>query len=322
MAGRLDATRGRVGNVGTTVGNVSVGPQSFGIVGQGFAGPANQHLRQTRSQVQRTEQAVDGAQRGTRATARTYRDTEANNAAAIRQIQSDANTPRTRGAGPSQPAAGPSQQPRTSQPAGSTPPPSGNGAGPSARPPRIRRPRPNPQRLADAAKLRASRPKLRKTTKFTVFKNAQRASNGNIICPSTGDEIPVKRGRDGKPLLFNERGQRDPNGFSVPLDNPRSEDGDATHHFGHKPDSEYRRLMQMIEDNPGRFTHQEILNEYNNPSHYDVESPPANVSHGFESNTPGYGHYQALLGQPPTAPPTQPPGPGPSQQPPQIRRRH
>lgn len=367
MAGRLDQTQGRVGDVRTRVGAVSVGPQSFGIVGQGFAGPANQHLQDTQTHFQRTEDAVGAAQQGTRTTAQGYRDTEATNVENLNRIQSDSTPPQTTPAATTEPRRSARQQqqraqqpPATTTPASTStqprrdngqqqqtqPPPQtnpGDGTGPTEGAPRVRRRRKDPNRPANADELRENRPSIRKKTKFQVYKNAQRAPNGNLICPSTGEEIPVKRGRDGKPELYNERGQKDPNGFSVPEDNPRSGEGDAVYHFGHVPDSEYHRLMKLIEDNPGQYSQKQILDEYNQASHYSVESPSANVGHSHESTAPGYGHYQGLADQPgtatqptaatppaaapPAAPPPAAPPPattpptGPQQQPPTIRRR-
>jgi hypothetical protein len=188
---------------------------------------------------------------------------------------------------------------------------------------RPKRPRKDRNRPADAEELRKNRPSLRKKTKFATYKNSQRAPNGDIICPSTGQHIPVKRDKDGKPLLFNERGRTDPNGFTVPVDNPPSGQGDPNYHFGHIPDSEYHRLTQMVEDHPERWNHQQILNEYNDPSHYQVEHPGANVSHSHESTAPGYGHYSHMLNTPqqPQSTGQQPESTGPVRRPPRIRRR-
>ncbi len=187
--------------------------------------------------------------------------------------------------------------------------------------PKPKRPRKDPNRPASADELRENRPSYRKSTRFGAFKDAERAPNGDIICPNTRQHIPVKRDEHGNPLLFNERGQQDPNGFTVPLDNPRSGQGDAVYHMGHVQDAEYRRLVQMVEDNPGRFTHQQILDEYMKSHHYQIEHPAANVSHEHESTAPGYGHYSHMLNTPPPTDGQQPSGTGPQERPPRIRRR-
>ena len=340
MAGRLQNTGGRVDAVGTTLDGVNVGPQSMGLIGSGFTGAAQTHVQTARQHVTRTRQAVDQAQQGTTATAQTYRDTDTTNAQNLGGLGTDTTPPTTNPAGTTTPAG------TTHTPVGTTPGSisaaldgtagtAGGGtpsqAGP-IRTPRRRRPLNRP---ADAAELRDNRPSIRKKTKFAVYKNSQRAANGNIICPSTGEEIPVKRNADGTPQLFDERGRRDPNGFTVPVDNPQSGQGDANYHFGHVPDSEYHRLTQMIDDHPGRWSHQQVLDEYNTATHYQIEAPAANVGHSHESNAPGYGHYQGMQNLPQTAvpiPPTNPPAPpanppanstptGPTQQPPRIRRR-
>jgi hypothetical protein len=185
-----------------------------------------------------------------------------------------------------------------------------------------KRPRKDPNRPADADELRENRPSYRKSTRFGAFKGAQRDANGDIICPNSGERIPVKRDKNGKPLLFNEKGQPDPNGFTVPLDNPPSGKGDAVYHMGHVSDSEYRRLVQMVEDNPGRWTHSEILDEYNDPAHYQIEHPATNIGHQHESTTPGYGHYGHMANQPqPSSSDGQTAGTGPQERPPRIKRR-
>ncbi|WBB70071.1 HNH/ENDO VII family nuclease [Micromonospora sp. WMMD812] len=179
--------------------------------------------------------------------------------------------------------------------------PSGGGpllpaAGAQVRPQR-RKYRPNDP--ADPAVLAENRPKLRTTTKRAVFKDAKRAPNGeDFVCPNSGAIIPCKRDADGNALLFNDRGQPDPNGYTHPVDNPPSTSGQpAVYHFGHVEDAEYRRLIQVVEDHPGTVTNKQFRDEYNNPDHYQVEDPPTNVSHGSESTAPGYGHYDHMVPQ-------------------------
>lgn len=177
--------------------------------------------------------------------------------------------------------------------------PSGGGplvpaAGAQVRPKR-RKYRPNDP--ADPKVLAENRPKLRAKTKRAVFRDAKRAPNGeDFVCPNSGAIIPCKRDDQGNALRFNDQGQQDPNGYTHPVDNPTSASGEpAVYHFGHVEDSEYRRLIQVVEDHPGQVTNRQFRDEYNNPSHYQVEDPPTNVSHGSESTAPGYGHYDGLV---------------------------
>jgi uncharacterized protein YukE len=86
MAGRLDSTRGRIEGVGNTVRSVNVGPQSMGVVGSGFTGAAQAHVRTAQEHLTRTTEAVEQAQRGTKGTAQAYRDTDATSAASLDAI--------------------------------------------------------------------------------------------------------------------------------------------------------------------------------------------------------------------------------------------
>lgn len=159
-------------------------------------------------------------------------------------------------------------------------------------------------KMADASKLRKQRPKLRKSSQLQVFKDADRAPNGeDFVCPETGKIIPAARDANGDALRFDANGKPDPDGFTVPQPNPRSGAGDPIFHFGHVSDSEYRRLVQMVEDHPGRFTQKEVLDEFNDPRHYRVEEPGNNVGHQSESQAPGYGHYGSMLNNGPQPPP-------------------
>jgi uncharacterized protein YukE len=93
MAGRLDATRTRVDGVGTTVRAVNVGPQSMGVIGSGFTGAAQAHLRTTEQHVTRTTQAIDKAQAGTRGTAQAYRTTDATSATNLAKFDTKSTVP-------------------------------------------------------------------------------------------------------------------------------------------------------------------------------------------------------------------------------------
>jgi uncharacterized protein YukE len=95
MAGRLDATRTRIDGVGNTVRGVNVGQQSMGVIGSGFTGAAQSHLRTAEQHVTRTTDALDRAQRGTRGTAQAYRDTDATNAANLSRPDTTGRPPTT-----------------------------------------------------------------------------------------------------------------------------------------------------------------------------------------------------------------------------------
>jgi hypothetical protein len=147
---------------------------------------------------------------------------------------------------------------------------------------------------------RPRRPNLRLRSRYSVFRDAQRAPNGeDFICPNSRREIPCERDADGNAILYNERGRTpgtDETGFTRPAPNPSSNSGNPqNYHFGHVEESEFRRLVSLVEDNPGTFNWKEVLNEYNRPEHYQIEDPSTNEGHGSESDAPGYGHYQEML---------------------------
>lgn len=137
MASRLDATRGRVQGVAGTLSGVNVGPQSMGIVGSGFTGAAQAHLRVAEQHMARTTEAVEQAHRGTRGTAQAYRDTDAANAAALSSIDTTSTPPTTHASATTTTPSGsgtttttPSAPPTTPGPgAGGPPPPPPPGGG-------------------------------------------------------------------------------------------------------------------------------------------------------------------------------------------------
>jgi hypothetical protein len=55
-------------------------------------------------------------------------------------------------------------------------------------------------------------------------------------------------------------------------------------HMGHKPGHEYRDLLQKLRR--GEITEKQFKQEYNKASHYQPESPSANMSHQYEHKTP------------------------------------
>lgn len=143
MAGRLDATGSRVDGVSSQVGGVNVGPQSMGIVGSGFTGPAQAHVQAARQQVSRTRQAVQHAQAGTRQTADGYRTTDTTSQQSFDAIDTTTDTPRTSSdtgtttpSGSNQPPGGSNQPPpSTTDPGSTTNPPGGSNPPPTNPPP-------------------------------------------------------------------------------------------------------------------------------------------------------------------------------------------
>jgi hypothetical protein len=132
MASRLDATRGRVDGVASTVRGVNLGPQSMGIVGSGFTGAAQGHLRTAEQHLARTTQAVEQAHRGTRATAQSYRDTDNTNATNLSRIDSTTNPRTTHSAAATTPS---STTPTGASPTSPPTTPSGGPPGGAALPP-------------------------------------------------------------------------------------------------------------------------------------------------------------------------------------------
>ncbi len=135
MAGRLDATGSRVDGVGSQVGSVNVGPQSMGIVGSGFTGPAQAHVQAAQQQVSRTRQAVQNAQAGTRQTASDYRTTDDTNRQSYESIDTTTDTPRPSGDTGTTTPSGTNQPPPTTPPPPNTQPDNGNNPPPNNPPP-------------------------------------------------------------------------------------------------------------------------------------------------------------------------------------------
>jgi hypothetical protein len=120
MTTRLNATGGRVDAVGTTVGNINVGPQSMGIIGGNFTGAAQSHLREAQTHVVTTRKAVDNAQAGTTATATGYRDTDQTAKVNLDKIDPNTTVPRVGQNATTTPAAA---RPDTATTRPDTPPP-------------------------------------------------------------------------------------------------------------------------------------------------------------------------------------------------------
>lgn len=145
---------------------------------------------------------------------------------------------------------------------------------------------------------RPRRPPLRVGTKRAVIKDAERAENGeDFVCQSSGRIIPCQRYDDGTAKLFDDKGRltTDPSGHTMPVPNPPSTSGlPQVYNYGHVPDAEFHRLKQVVADNPGQHSWKDVLDEYNQTDHFQIEHPVPNQEHGAESTTPGYGHYAHL----------------------------
>ena len=56
--------------------------------------------------------------------------------------------------------------------------------------------------------------------------------------------------------------------------------------MGHKPGFEFRKLQKYAADN--RWTREQFLDAYNDPSHYQPELPDSNMGHQGEDMTNNY----------------------------------
>ncbi|WP_130342272.1 hypothetical protein [Herbihabitans rhizosphaerae] len=79
MARRMAATSGKVQGVLRSLAGVSVGRESYGLVGSTFADSAQTHLDTTRDNLDKGATAVDAAHAKTAQAAKTYRETEHRN---------------------------------------------------------------------------------------------------------------------------------------------------------------------------------------------------------------------------------------------------
>ena len=127
MASRLSNTGGRVDAVGTTLSGINVGSQSMGIVGGSFTGAAQTHVQTAREHVTRTREAVQNAQNGTKGTADSYRQRDADNASSLSSIDPSTDPPKPKGA-----SGGSTTAPSNfTTPSGTSTPPSTGGGGSS-----------------------------------------------------------------------------------------------------------------------------------------------------------------------------------------------
>jgi len=92
----------------------------------------------------------------------------------------------------------------------------------------------------------ATRVKLRIATKAEIRANAPKTASGDFIDPNTGQVIPR-----GGPF-----------------------------HYGHKPGYEWWRTQQMAREQG--WTREQLIEYENDPSHFQIEDPLANLSHRFE----------------------------------------
>jgi hypothetical protein len=112
---------------------------------------------------------------------------------------------------------------------------------------------------SDAAELGgSSRPGLRDSTILQVWQNALRRGKGVVRDPASGEKLePPYYDANGK-LVYDW-------------------------HMGHLEDHEWWRLRKLHE--AGKLTWAEVIEQYNDPSHYHPEDPSENVSHEHESKT-------------------------------------
>jgi hypothetical protein len=97
------------------------------------------------------------------------------------------------------------------------------------------------------------RPKFRKDVVSDVW-NAAKDTDGKVICPNTKKEL------------------------SWDTTKSRADQW----HMGHKPGHEYKDLARDYKK--GKISWKDLLDEYNNTSHYHPEDPVANMSHAFEAH--------------------------------------
>jgi len=98
----------------------------------------------------------------------------------------------------------------------------------------------------DVLDVAATRVKLRAGTKAEIRANAPKTASGDFIDPNTGQVIPK-----GGPF-----------------------------HYGHKPGYEWSRTQQMAREQG--WTRERLIAYENDPSHFQIEDPLANLSHRFE----------------------------------------
>ncbi|WP_367867724.1 DUF4157 domain-containing protein [Pedobacter sp. WC2423] len=97
-----------------------------------------------------------------------------------------------------------------------------------------------------------NRPKYREGLVNEVWEAAKAQGNGKVIDPLTKKELTWDRTK------------------------PRTEQWDMGHKYGH----EYRELVKRRAN--GEITHEQFLDEYNNPKNYQPEDPMSNQSHAGE----------------------------------------
>jgi hypothetical protein len=78
MAGKLGQTSHKLTGLSSSLDRMNFGPQSYGLVGQGFTGPASQHVRQAKQLTDKVSVNVSHAETGTKNVAQNYRNTDDN----------------------------------------------------------------------------------------------------------------------------------------------------------------------------------------------------------------------------------------------------
>jgi hypothetical protein len=138
----ISGTAGRIREISTNVGNVSIDSRSFGALNEEFSTTAQQHVQTTQQHVEATSKEVDAAADATHSTASSYQTTEENNTKLFTDIQNGQDGTGSQRTAPegttnSQPdttapatasPADPPADPTTSAPSGATTTPSGTSA--------------------------------------------------------------------------------------------------------------------------------------------------------------------------------------------------
>ncbi|GAB2562464.1 alpha/beta hydrolase [Nocardia heshunensis] len=181
-----------------------------------------------------------------------------------------------------------------------------------------------------------SRPGFRAVTKHATFMKADMRTDGTMVCATSGKRLEVQRLDSGEPKFFQlddkDRARRvpapgwyqehnvedgshatelssDPSSSSAEVvDEPPIVDEDSVFtkpapyvaDMGHVENAEYWRLQQFAIYHP--ITQAGFQGAYNDRTHYRLEDSSANRGHGFELDTPGYGHYAELAEKYPPLP--------------------
>jgi hypothetical protein len=161
------------------------------------------------------------------------------------------------------------------------------------------------------------RPSFSAETKHTVYSRTEMTKEGQFVCSTSGDPIPVKTKADGTPQFYELRGdpprayktdppewydkwkkegiEPSPADLQPPHDKFPKPASNAAH-MGHVDEAEYWRQVQfgIYHD----ISAEEFKKIYDHPDHYRLESKAANESHAHESESHGYGYYDKFVDMP------------------------